>query len=64
MIKLADKISNVRDIVHEPPKGWSIKRRREYLDWAEAVVGSCRKVNESLESFFYKSLEEGRVEIR
>ena len=37
-IKLADKTSNIEDIIDSPPRGWSLERRARYLDWAEAVV--------------------------
>lgn len=60
MIKLADKISNVRDITHSPPKGWNKKRRIEYLAWAEAVADNCKKVNVPLDELLRKMLKEGR----
>ncbi|NDE55134.1 MAG: phosphohydrolase, partial [Actinobacteria bacterium] len=40
LIKLADKISNVRDVGVSPPSHWDIQRRVDYLDWASAVVGA------------------------
>jgi guanosine-3',5'-bis(diphosphate) 3'-pyrophosphohydrolase len=60
LIKLGDKISNVLDVTHSPPADWNIERRREYLDWAEAVVRNCRKVNAALEQRFSHVLAEGR----
>lgn len=38
LIKLADKISNLRDVAKSPPADWSIERRREYFEWARAVI--------------------------
>jgi len=38
VIKLADKISNVRALLSSPPSDWSLERRREYLEWAKQVV--------------------------
>jgi guanosine-3',5'-bis(diphosphate) 3'-pyrophosphohydrolase len=35
---MADKIVNLRDVASSPPADWSIERRREYFDWAHAVV--------------------------
>ncbi len=52
LIKLADKISNIRDIVHRPPPDWDLERRRAYVVWGEAVVAGCRGVNEGLEDLF------------
>jgi len=60
LIKLGDKISNVLDVTHSPPANWKIERRREYLDWAEAVIKNCRKVNAALEQHFSHVLDEGR----
>src|SRR4029434_1492332 len=60
LIKLGDKISNVLDIMHSPPANWNLQRRREYLDWAEAVVRNCPKVNAALERHFSHVLTEAR----
>lgn len=60
LIKLADKIHNVRDLSHTPPADWSLDRIREYLNWAEEVVRACPKVNARLEARFAEVLEEGR----
>ncbi len=60
LLKLGDKISNVRDVAHSPPVEWNFRRRMEYLDWAEAVVNNCPKVNPALEKRFAEVLDEGR----
>jgi len=60
LIKLGDKISNVLDVTHSPPANWNIERRTEYLDWAEAVVNNCPRVNSALEAYFARVLEDGR----
>ncbi|HTN72753.1 MAG TPA: HD domain-containing protein [Methylomirabilota bacterium] len=60
LIKLGDKIWNVLDVTHSPPKDWDLQRRREYLDWAEAVVNNCSPVNSALVTYFAKVLEDGR----
>ena len=38
VVKLADKIANLRDIADSPPAGWSLERSQEYFDWAKDVV--------------------------
>jgi guanosine-3',5'-bis(diphosphate) 3'-pyrophosphohydrolase len=38
LVKLADKICNLRDMVDSPPAGWNLRRRRRYFDWAKQVV--------------------------
>ena len=60
LIKLGDKICNVRDITHAPPDGWSVARRREYLDWTEEVVAGCRGASAALERHYDALLAEGR----
>jgi guanosine-3',5'-bis(diphosphate) 3'-pyrophosphohydrolase len=52
LVKLADKISNVRDVLADPPAGWTIERRREYFDWAKSVVDQVRGANPKLERRF------------
>ena len=52
LVKLADKICNLRDIKAHPPRDWSIERRREYFDWARSVVDEIRGTNAHLERKF------------
>ena len=52
MLKLADKISNLREVNRNPPKRWSLKRRREYFEWGAAVVEGLRGVSPTLEAQF------------
>jgi guanosine-3',5'-bis(diphosphate) 3'-pyrophosphohydrolase len=42
LVKLADKICNLRDILASPPAKWSLARRRKYFDWAKRVVDELR----------------------
>jgi guanosine-3',5'-bis(diphosphate) 3'-pyrophosphohydrolase len=52
LVKLADKICNVRDVSTAPPAEWSHERRTEYIAWSRRVVAGCRGVNEALERDF------------
>lgn len=61
VIKVADKIANIRDVAQHPPAGWDQSRRTEYLDWAESVVNACPACNPSLLATFRESLESGRA---
>lgn len=63
LVKLADKISNVRAIAEAPPAGWSLERCREYLDWSEKVVAGLRGCNPLLEELYDLMLERGRRSI-
>jgi len=52
LVKLADKICNLRDVVERPPAKWDLQRRREYFDWAKQVVDRLRGTNVRLEAAF------------
>lgn len=52
LVKLADKIANLRDIVASPPRDWSLERKRQYFDWAKEVVDRIRGTNARLERRF------------
>jgi GTP diphosphokinase / guanosine-3',5'-bis(diphosphate) 3'-diphosphatase len=52
LVKLADKIANLSDIITSPPSGWSLSRRREYFDWAKRVIDRLRGTNKRLERRF------------
>jgi GTP diphosphokinase / guanosine-3',5'-bis(diphosphate) 3'-diphosphatase len=58
LVKLADKISNLRDVKTSPPAHWPMERRREYFDWAARVVAGLRGVNPLLEQVFDRTLAE------
>ena len=57
-VKLADKICNLRDIARSPPTDWTIERRREYFDWAQAVVDQLRGVHAGLERIFDQAYQQ------
>jgi guanosine-3',5'-bis(diphosphate) 3'-pyrophosphohydrolase len=52
VIKLADKISNLRSILASPPAHWSEQRKREYFQWAVKVVAGLRAPNPILKREF------------
>ena len=60
LIKLGDKISNVTDVINNPPEDWDNNRRKEYLDWAEKVIENCPKVNDRMENKFQEIIKQGR----
>lgn len=52
LVKLADKISNLRDIAASPPASWSLMRQQEYFEWAKAVIADVRGADAKLEVAF------------
>jgi len=51
-VKLADKISNLRDILASPPADWTAQRMQTYIEWAARVVAGLHGVYPWLESVF------------
>jgi len=62
-IKLADKISNLRAILANPPADWSYDRKREYFDWARQVVDGLPSPNPKLKAEFDRIFARGAVEL-
>ncbi len=52
VIKLADKIANLRSILASPPATWSRERQREYFAWARQVVDALSAPNPILKAEF------------
>ncbi len=61
-IKLCDKISNIGDVLKNPPDGWSNDRRSEYVKWGEDVVAGLRGANENLEKHFDQLVAKARAQ--
>ena len=59
LVKLADKICNVRDIAHSPPATWPLERKQAYLAWAKDVVDNLRGTHAGLERQFDAAYAEG-----
>src|SRR5262249_17765678 len=47
-----DKISNLRAILYSPPQDWTFERRKQYFNWAKAVVDALPSPPASLRSEF------------
>ena len=52
LVKLADKICNLRDVLASPPADWTLPRKRAYFDWAKDVVDRMRGAHPELEAMF------------
>ena len=63
LIKLGDKISNITDVMNNPPNGWSKERRHEYINWGRNVIEGVRGVNENLEKHFDELTTKAEAEI-
>ncbi|WP_431303873.1 HD domain-containing protein [Sediminicoccus sp. BL-A-41-H5] len=63
MVKLADKISNLRAMVSAPPANWNHARRVEYVGWAGRVAAGLRGVNPGLEALFDQTYRNAMIEL-
>jgi guanosine-3',5'-bis(diphosphate) 3'-pyrophosphohydrolase len=57
ILKIADKLSNVRDVLADPPSDWDRQRRREYVAWSVRVVAGLRGHAPELEAEFDRAAE-------
>lgn len=64
LVKLADKISNLRDIAAAPPADWPVERREAYFHWAKDVVDELRGVSPALEQVFDEAYKVGLRSVR
>ena len=58
ILKLADKISNLRGILFSPPSDWDYERKKEYFAWAKRVVDGLAEPNPMLKAEFEKTLQQ------
>ena len=49
LVKLADKLYNLRDLQRETPQGWEEERVQQYYVWAGEVVEGLLGTNDRLE---------------
>src|SRR5262245_36558448 len=60
LIKIADKISNIRARIHRDPSLEERADLTDYVDWAEQVVAGCRGVNAALDRMFDDTIKLAR----
>jgi guanosine-3',5'-bis(diphosphate) 3'-pyrophosphohydrolase len=61
LVKLADKIANITDIINTPPADWSSDRKKEYFEWAKAVVDNLRGAHQGLEKDFDDLINKAKI---
>ncbi len=55
LVKLADKIANLRDLCKSPPIHWSQERKLDYCDWAKKVVNNIPSPHPVLHKLFIEA---------
>ncbi|XP_051837070.1 guanosine-3',5'-bis(diphosphate) 3'-pyrophosphohydrolase MESH1-like isoform X3 [Antechinus flavipes] len=58
LVKLADKLYNLRDLNRRTPKGWSEQRVQEYFEWAAQVVKGLQGTSPQMENALLKLFQE------
>lgn len=57
LIKLADKLYNLRDLERCTPIGWTSNRVNEYFKWSKCVIDELKGTNSALEEQLYAMFE-------
>ena len=52
LVKLADLITNVNDVLYNDSALWTLERRRAYIEWAHNVAAGLRGTSSALEAKF------------
>lgn len=63
ILKLADKTSNLRALAASAPADWSVRRRLEYVAWAERVAEGLKGASAKLEAEFGRAAAAARSAI-
>ncbi|KAM3877232.1 guanosine-3',5'-bis(diphosphate) 3'-pyrophosphohydrolase MESH1 [Diretmus argenteus] len=63
LVKLADKLYNLRDLNRCMPTGWTAERVQEYFVWASQVVRGLRGTNLALEQRLEELFKQRGVEL-
>lgn len=64
LVRLADKICNLRDLACSPPMDWTVTRIDAYVEWARAVVDRFRGTHAGLERMFDEACSEVMSSLR
>jgi (p)ppGpp synthase/HD superfamily hydrolase len=64
IIKLADKIANLGDLLTSPPAGWELERLQGYVNWSNAVTAGCRGQNSLLETYYDRTALQASAKLR
>nr|CAD7428638.1 unnamed protein product [Timema monikensis] len=62
LIKLADKLYNLRDLERATPEGWTKERVAEYFEWSRKVVSGLQGTNKPMEDSLRKIFQKRGIE--
>ena len=52
LVKLADKIANIRDISTMPPVGWTLEKKEAYFDFSLSIAEQAKDASQVLYEIF------------
>lgn len=61
LVKICDKISNVRAVADSPAADWDVARQAEYLRWSEEVVAALPPAADVARGMFLAELARARA---
>lgn len=59
LVKIADKIANLRDVQQAPPLNWSPDRKNDYRLWAQKVIANINDPHPALLAIFEETVKSG-----
>lgn len=54
LVKLVDKIANIRDVSTMPPVGWNLEKKEHYFDFALSIAERAKDASPRLYEIFVK----------
>uniref|UniRef100_UPI0037E8ADF0 guanosine-3',5'-bis(diphosphate) 3'-pyrophosphohydrolase MESH1 n=1 Tax=Semicossyphus pulcher TaxID=241346 RepID=UPI0037E8ADF0 len=63
LVKLADKLYNLRDLTRSTPVGWTAERVQEYFVWASEVVKGLKGTNSTLEEKLEQLFKQREIQL-
>lgn len=60
IIRLADKIANVKAVLSYPPESWDIEKRSYYINWADRIIRALSGTNKNLEDYYEEMITQGQ----
>jgi guanosine-3',5'-bis(diphosphate) 3'-pyrophosphohydrolase len=54
LVKIADKLANIRDVSTMPPMGWTREKKQDYFDFALEIINQIGSVSPRLHQIFLR----------
>jgi guanosine-3',5'-bis(diphosphate) 3'-pyrophosphohydrolase len=62
LIKLADKLANIRDVSTMPPVGWTLEKKQAYFDFALSIVEKAKEASPPLYEIFCRDYAKLKID--